>query len=202
MAFAAWWATWFSHGQYFATLDPWSNSTNQSEEVEIKNCCQITNMQSVLLPHFTLPSLLLLTYVFIYPVMWVPLQRGAKKLGIFGTSGSNGERVLQTLSTESWSCMELDVGCSCQMKCGCNLTTGILQFTSSSEWLHKHINDKDVTLCDSTPFFYWILKEYIASVFKKCDNTVMGPDQSRSFMYVWQINGQCNLTLVFACRAF
>ena len=53
----------------------------------------------------SLPSL---PYVFIYPVMWVPVHGQPRNFS--GTSGSNGERVLSTEAERRELRLRLDVG--------------------------------------------------------------------------------------------
>lgn len=63
----------------------------------IKEACG-ANMHILLclLSVSALSFLLLLPYVFIYPAMRVACAGDGQTLGIFGTSGSHGERVLRT----------------------------------------------------------------------------------------------------------
>lgn len=65
----------------------------------------------------SLPSL---PYVFIYPVMWVPVHGQPRNFS--GTSGSNGERVLSTEAEGAEAATRRGL---LSVKCGRSLTTGV-----------------------------------------------------------------------------
>ena len=65
----------------------------------------------------SLPSL---PYVFIYPVMWVPVHGQPRNFS--GTSGSDGERVLSTEAEGAEAATRRGL---LSVKCGRSLTTGV-----------------------------------------------------------------------------
>lgn len=77
-----------------------SQQLSRTVRKSMRNLCSPSSRRAASLPS--------LPYVFIYPVMWVPVHGQPRNFS--GTSGSNGERVLSTEAERRELRLRLDVG--------------------------------------------------------------------------------------------